>query len=125
MPTSEAVVDALCRMPQAFKNAGETTMVALLQVSQYHRESRITEAHIEAHLRKHPDFVNPWVEYSEAQRTLPGWYLMRPRAGSTEEWRVDYLTKREPPLEHTFADEFEACAFFIMRKVEELSRLAG
>ena len=122
---SEAVVDALCRMPLAFKNAGDTTMVALLKVSQYHRESRISEVHIEAYLRRHAELVHPWVEYSENQMKLPGWYLMRPRAGSSEEWRVDFLTKREPPLEHPFADEFEACAFFIMRKVEDLSKLTG
>ena len=41
-------------MPLAFKDAGDTTMVALLNVSQYHRESRISEADIEAHLRTHP-----------------------------------------------------------------------
>ena len=120
-----SVVDALCRMPLAFKDAGDTTMVALLKVSQYHRESLISEADIETHLRAHPALVDAWVAYSEDQRSLPAWYLMRPDARNTAEWRVGYLSKREPPREQAFANEFAACAFFIMRKVEDLSRLAG
>jgi len=119
-----SVVDALCRMPLAFKDAGDSTMVALLKVSRYGRDSSISEGDIAAHLRKHPELVDAWVAYSEDQRSLPAWYLMRPDALNAAEWRVGYLSKREPPQEQVFANEFAACAFFIMRKVEELSRLA-
>jgi hypothetical protein len=121
---NNSVIDALCRMPVIFKDTGETTMVALLTVSRYTRNSEITEEHIEAHLRQHPHLVTAWVDYSDEQRSLPAWYLMRPGAESSE-WRVDYLAARELPQEHPFADEFAACAFFIMRKVEELSKLTG
>ena len=119
-----SVVDALCRMPLAFKDAGDSTMVALLKVSRYGRDSAIAEGDLAAHLRKHPQLVNAWLEYSDEQRTLPAWYLMRPGAQTGGLWRVDYLTAREKPREHEFPDEFAACAFYIMRKVEELSRLA-
>jgi len=120
---SSPVVEALCRMPAVFKEAGDTTMAALLTVSRYRSDSRVSEADLEAHLKTHPSLVDAWVEYSDEQRALPAWYLMRPREGSTEDWRVDYLTAREKPREHVFPDRFAACAFFIMRKVDELLKL--
>jgi hypothetical protein len=122
---SSSVVAALCKMPVVFKDAGDTTMAALFTVSRYKAESRISEADVEAHLREHPALVDAWVTYSDDQRTLPAWYLMRPREGSTEDWRVDYLMPREQPREYVFDNKFAACAFFIMRKVEELLRLTG
>jgi hypothetical protein len=122
---SSPVVEALCKMPVVFKDAGDTTMAALFTVSRYKADSRVSEADLEAHLRRHPALVDAWVTYSDEQQALPAWYLMRPREGSTEDWRVDYLTARETPREHPFPDRFAACAFFIMRKVEDLLKLTG
>jgi hypothetical protein len=120
---SSPVVEALCKMPVVFKDAGDTTMAALFAVSRYRADSTVSEADLEAHLRRDPALVEAWVKYSDEQRSLPAWYLMRPREGSTEDWRVDYLTSREKPREHSFPDRFAACAFFIMRKVDELLKL--
>lgn len=120
---SSPVVEALCKMPVVFKDAGETTMAALFAVSRYRTDSRVTEADLEAHLKKHPALVDAWVEYSDEQGALPAWYLMRPREGSTEDWHVDYLAPREKPRENVFPNKFAACAFFIMRKVDELLKL--
>ena len=100
-------------------------MPALLRESGYvSAASKISEQDIETHLRNNPDLVAAWIGYSEDQRCSPAWYLAQPGAGldGREGWRVGYYTSRDRPRppERVFADEFSACAFFVMRQVESL-----
>ena|SRR6058998_3221846 len=103
-------------------------MVALFQQSGYGADgSSISEEALESYLREHPDLVRTWVEYSEDQRCSPAWYLVAPGAGLDGQtgWRVGYYAIHHRLPERVFPDEFAACAFFIMREVEVLSKLAG
>jgi hypothetical protein len=125
---SSPMVDALCRMPIAFKDRGDISMVALLRESGYDAvNSGISERDVEAHLRRNPDLVQTWVAFSEDQRCSPAWYLAKPGAGldGKDGWRVGYHTSGQWSPERLFPDEYEACAFFIMRIVQQLSTLAG
>jgi hypothetical protein len=123
-----AIIDALCRMPTAFKDRGDISMLALFRESGYDAiRSELSEREIEAHLRKYPDLVRTWIAHSKEQRSSPSWYLAEPGTGldGTEGWRVGYLASGQRPPERLFPNESSACAFFIMRCVEELARIDG
>jgi hypothetical protein len=115
-------------MPDDFWARGDVSMVELLRESGYPAtESDVSEQDIEAFLRAHPGLITDWLRYSEDQRSSAAWYFTRPGRGldGREGWRVGYYTTGARPPERVFANEFEACAFFVMRNVEELARLAN
>jgi hypothetical protein len=125
---SSQMVDALCRLPIVFKDRGDISMVELLRESGYNAiRCGISEHDIEAHLRMNPDLIQTWVAFSEDQRCSPARYLAKPGAGldGKEGWRVGHYTASPRLPERLFPDEYEACAFFIMRSVQELSTVAG
>jgi hypothetical protein len=125
---TSAIVDALCRMPIVFKDRGDISILALFRESGYNAiQSGVSERDIEAHLRTYPDLIRSWVTYSAEQRSSRSWYLAEPGDGldGKEGWRVGHYTSGQRPPERLFPDEWSACAFFIMRYVEELSTLAG
>jgi hypothetical protein len=125
---SKSILDSLCRMPADFHERGNVSMVALLTESGYDpARSGISETTIEEHLRQHPELVPIWVHYSEDQRCSPAWYLVGPGAGldGQQSWCVGFYAPQGRLPERAFPNEFAASAFFIMRQVEELARLAG
>jgi hypothetical protein len=112
-------------MPITFRDRGDISMIALLQeVSDLAAGSEIPIADIEAYLRAHPELVESWLGYSQDQRCSPSWYLAEPGAGldGKDGWRVGYFSLKKRETERVFSDEFAACAFFIARQVEQLSR---
>jgi hypothetical protein len=83
----------------------------------------VSNGDITSHLRKNPDLVRIWVQYSEDQRSSPAWYLSGPGEGRErlQTWSVGYYCGDGGAPEVQFEDEFEACAFFIMRNLEQLA----
>jgi len=122
---TSTVVEAVCRMPIMFRAQAGVSMVALFQQSGYSViRPAISESDIERYLRSHPEVVSSWVAYSEDQRCSPSWYLAAPGVGldTKQGWRVGYYASEGRLPERLFPDEYAACAFFITRYLEELSK---
>ena len=76
-------------------------------------------------LKRHPELVQAWVGYSEDQRVSSGWYLAPPREGLDDcaPWSVGHVESSGARVETAFPDQFAACAYFIVRKVEGMAML--
>lgn len=112
--TTDDVIESIGRMPLDFKRLGNVTMVDLLRRSGYLRDpDAVTEARLEEYFRSHPELVSVWEAESD-HRTRYGWSLSR---RGQQDWVVDYPNR----IKHrVFEDGFEACAFYVTRKLEEL-----
>lgn len=117
------IVSRLCEMPKAFKERGVSIAELVRELGPGVR-SEISEHDIEAYLREHPDLVASWANHSEDRRSSPSWYLARPGLGldGKEGWRVGFYAPGNRTPERVFPDEFSACAFFIARYIEQLTR---
>ena len=121
-------LDSLCRMPVVFRERGHISMVQLVRDSGFDRSfSTVLESDINAHLRENSELVEAWVGYSQDQRCSPAWYLSGPGDGleGLRSWSVGYYSNEGAAPETTFSDEFEACAFFIVRNLERWAESAG
>lgn len=115
---------ALCRMPIAFQAQGNVSMVRLIEESGYSAlADDVTELVLEEHLRRHPELVSIWVQYSEDQRCTPAFAISGPNTAGepSKDWRVFYWD-HDPGnrWDRIFPDQFTACAFFIKRNAERL-----
>ena len=118
-------VQAVCQMPIAFQSRGNVSMVKLIKESGYSaRADDVSELVLEEHLRRHPELVPAWVQYSEDQRCTPGFAISGPKRNGdpVTDWRVVYFDL-DPAnrWDRTFPDQFTACAFFIKRNAETLA----
>lgn len=119
---SDEVIARICEIPEIYRRSGYRAMIAAVNEAGYRSGSRkVSEAEIAAYLRGHPHLVQEWLGYSEDQRSSPNWYLSPPGGGLNRlgSWRVGWYAARDRPPEKEFPDQFEAAAFFAMRKVEE------
>ena len=114
-------IAALCDISASrLKSDGRAVLRAFRASGYMDCPNEVTEAAIEAHLRSHPELVEQWFLYSLDQRSTPSWYLEEPGSGkgSGPHWRVGYLDDRRTS-EVTFADGFQACAYFVKRMAEQ------
>jgi hypothetical protein len=111
-------------MPIDFRTRGNISMVRLIEESGYSSlADEISEAVLEQHLRRHPELVPVWIQYSEDQRSTPAFGFGPNTIGdSARDWRVFYWdhdpAKRS---DRTFPDQFTACASFIKCNAEGLA----
>ena len=113
-------------MPVDFRERGDVSMAQLVCDAGYDpSHTSLSEEEIASHLRKNPDLVQVWVQYSEDQRSSPAWYLSVPgkELGRLQTWRVGYYSQEGGTPEIPFDDEFEACAYFIMRYLEQVAEM--
>jgi len=111
-------------MPIALQARGNVSMIGLIDESGYSALAvHVTESVLEEHLRRHPELVPVWVQYSEDQRCTPALGIFGPNAvvDTARDWRVFYWDS-DPAnrWDRTFPDQFAACAFFIKRNAERL-----
>jgi hypothetical protein len=111
-------------MPIAFQARGNVSMVGLIEESGYAAlADDVTELVLEEHLRRHPELVPIWVQYSEDQRCTPAFGLSGPSTvgDPAENWRVFYWDHDSGNRwDRTFPDPFTACAFFIKCNADRL-----
>jgi hypothetical protein len=117
----ERCAHTVCRLPIAFQARGNISMVGLIEETGYSAlADDVTESVLEERLRRHPELVPVWVQYSEDQRCTPAFGLSGP-AEPAKDWRVFYRD-HDPAnrWDRAFPDQFTACAFFIKRNAERL-----
>jgi hypothetical protein len=114
--TAMTVVD----LPRALKRRADVSPFSLLQHSGYcERRSEITTTLLREMISRDPTVVNDWVGYSEEKRSSSGHFLRKQAAG----YDVGYLCedRREVRLQ-SYVSGVDACAVFIKKEVEEMSR---
>lgn len=115
----DTVISKLCRIPIAFHERGDVSVIQLLAEAGYvvNPHAVTTEA-IENYLRAHPELVDAWLGYSEDQRCSPTYYLdIRSANSPGTQCAVVYYDatiRRSEPM----ADRFVACAVFIKELAE-------
>lgn len=103
----------ICRMPIAFSNRSDVTMIQLFEESGY-IESRkeIDKEKILEYVKMDKNIVDAWILYSEDQRCTPSWYFTGQK--------VAYLTREgKSENEMHFDDPAEGCAIYIKKMVEQ------
>jgi hypothetical protein len=119
-------ITRVCQMPVAFQERGNISMIDLIRESGYLRDyQNVTEAAIDAFLRRHPELTSHWIQYSQDQRCSPAWYLVGPRDGHPDlRWTVGRHPS-SPKKEWSFPDHIAACAFFIKQEAESLRSMCN
>ncbi len=103
-------------MPIVFRARGIISMVGLIEETGYSAlADDITELVLEDHLRRHPELVPAWLQYSEDQRCTPAFGMSATDTfgDPPRDWHVFY--RDDDPArrwDRTFPDQFTACAFF-------------
>jgi hypothetical protein len=123
--TKDCVVNRLCRLPVSFRARGDISMLGLLEEIGYSALSEdITHSVLEEHLRRNPELVEAWIQYSENQRCTPAFGISGPPTtdGRGEGWRVSYWDRDpENRWDRRFPDQFTAGAFLIKCNAEAWS----
>ena len=113
--TIDSTVSNVINLPLNLYGGGNTSIYSLLQQSGYfdlHYE--VTESLIHDALRKNPQAMSHWVDFSAAKRANSGWFLRGCEAGG-------YQVGRYPDQEPVgYSDDLAACAAFIKREIEEI-----
>lgn len=114
MSIDSTVIDVI-NLPRNFCGRGDASIYSLLQESGYFAvHDEVTEGAIHGALRRNPEIVTDWMQFSEAKRVSSGWFLRREGAKG---YQVGHYPDHEPV---DYSDELEACAAFIKREIEDI-----
>lgn len=83
------------------------------------RYNEVNEDLIAEALTKSPEMVRSWLILSEDKRTGEGWYILE----EDNKYRVGYYKDGMDPDERHFDNRVKACAYFIIREIEDIRRL--
>lgn len=110
----DTTVGDVTHLPRRLSERGDTSIAALLLESGYcATHERVADEAICAALRRNPEVVSDWLQFSETKRTSSDWFL-RMRAGC---YQIGHYPNGEPV---EYVDEFAACAAFIRREIEDI-----
>ena len=113
----QEVVARVCSIPVVFRTEPDETVRSLFEKSCYERfQKEVSVAAIQGYLATHQALVEAWIRYSEEKRTSSGWYLEGLVVGYYEPGKGMVMRDR-------FPDPARACAEFIKKEMETLSRL--
>lgn len=114
-----SMIEAVLRIPMDSK-LKNVSVFDLVSRSGY-RESpaELTQSAVESWLRREPDLVRSWMQYSEDKRVSSGWYVCKCADGKFE---VGFYPVGE---KLTFSDSCQAVAYFIVREVADIGGRIG
>lgn len=134
----DVAVAAICRIAADSKAQGRSALELFREAESYGID-QVSDREIEAYLRGQPELVESWVENSADQRTSGAWWIVEPIDPTRLKlYRENDLSRRVYLQFHaegkwtvgkgvpetdrsTFDDKFNACAFYIRRRIEELA----
>lgn len=109
----------LINIPRNFFQKLTASMYDLLKETGYFKnETQISEQDIYTALVSHPELTDDWMQYSEDKRCL-GWYFKR---DNKNKYLVGCLSKNGVTIETEYDDKLMACAVFIKRELDQISR---
>jgi hypothetical protein len=102
-----------------FARGNVSINVLLKETGYFEVHSQINEANISNELKKHPEYINHWLNWSNNKRTNSGWFFKQENNGK---YVVGYSPEK-PDLNHfEYSDLPEACAAFIKLEIEEIRK---
>lgn len=116
---NESLVEAVCSIPDAVRGYSQRPTARsaqeLLAASGYASpEPDLTLQQLADYLGAHPEIVEHWTRWSEDKRVGEGWYFDAQTA------TVGYYSSRGHENVQRFANQFEACASFILQELASM-----
>ena len=123
----KSIVKEIIFIPSVFNSRDDVSPYTLLKNSGYFKAyNEIDENTIQEELKLHPNCVKDWLQYSADQRTTSGWIFSKEERkywifGKKEtKYSVYYFKGKEISQKMDFQNEFEACAAYIKREIEQI-----
>lgn len=118
----ELIVNVLS-LPRKLKTLSHVSLQELLKRTGYFKAyTWVTEASLRVMLKRHPEYIDDWVAYSEDKRASTGWYIKR------AEMKLDivgfYSDQVGRRRDTTYLDPIAACAAFIKHEIEDMRTCA-
>ena len=118
MSDKSEVIRAICRIPLDFP-IGNKSFYQLVRESKYAEFNlAITVEDLSNHLRSEQGLIEAWIQWSEDKRVSSGPYLQRTEKSLCVGVVPEDGTWPEP---QEFESPIDACAYFIMQELSELS----
>jgi hypothetical protein len=115
-PSLAMTVEDVCRLAWDYRTMRTMSARDLVARSGYRERWRsITVAMLEDTLRRHPEWVDAWIQWSEDKRVTSGWSITD--CGESGFVVGDDPTK--PPVR--YADRTLACAVFVRNEVASIA----
>lgn len=112
------LIAGIAYMPKSYEDLQTVTLCEILKkIGYFDFYDQVSEKDIELFLRKNPECIQLWLQYSADQRTDGIWYFLKLGEGSYE---VAYHDKAVTKFQNKFTDSAEACAFYIKKEIEDL-----
>ena len=115
----DIVVEAVSRLPVDYEELGRYSARELVRRTGFkNHRPRVTVERIQACLAEHPDWVDAWFGWSEDNRGVPAWYVLRSGPDVFRVGRIDHESESEPLV---FDDRVRACAEYVHREVAAIA----
>lgn len=114
------LIDEILALPQKFYAGKSESFYGLLKASGYFKYyNDVTEVNIYEQLKKHPEYCNQWIEWSENQRSDAGWYIQQKDKNT---YIVGYFPPQRQIIPKQFNDSIQALAYFIKNQIEVIRK---
>ena len=112
----EVTIDKILSIASDFNNLGNVSWNTLLTQSGYFEHYKeINEEKLVSALEKTPDLINEWLRLSDDSRSSEKWMLW---IGESGRYHVSHWPEGAEFPEFHPETKFEACAHFIVKKIE-------
>lgn len=110
------IVSKICSLPKNFYEEQNKSPIQLFKESGYRENPYdITKQKLVKHLEENPSLIFEWEKYSSDIRYSPSWYFLKDNSN----WVVGYSDESTKEQRIAYSSEFEACAEFILREIEQ------
>jgi hypothetical protein len=115
-PRLAMTVEDVCRLAWDYTTVRTVSARELIERSGYRDRSKtITVDLLADTLRREPDWVDAWIQWSEDKRVSSGWYITR--CGDSA-YEVGYHPSDQPVR---YGDRIEACAVFVRNELASIA----
>lgn len=104
------MVAAVCSIPLRYRQSdGPSFRQCVVDTGYFDKPEELSVAATAGFLQQHPEFIDPWFNFSEDKRTSSGWFVLDEDdcavAGQVHGPRI------------VFSDRTQTCAEFIVREI--------
>jgi hypothetical protein len=111
-----SALDAICRVPDSFRAAGNKSFVELVREAGLDPGASLGAHELVPLLKSNPALIKSWMRWSADKRVSSGWYFVSEGALFV----VGYYPWRDRQV---FEDPAHACAEFIIKETERARAL--
>ena len=112
----EQIVEKVVKLPFDFHRMNKSIYTLLEESGYFENYNQVDESNILIAIKKQPDLVNDWLQYSDDQRSSPCWYFKQ--SDDKKYFFVGHYTESKKFEGINFTNKLEACAAFVKRYIE-------